>query len=56
MTQEERLEAWYNGDLEDEDLSDGDVRELQRRVFKAITRKTLEREDVHTFATHRTVQ
>lgn len=56
MTQSERLEAWYNGDLEDDELTKADVRELERRVFKAIAKKMLEREDVHTFATHRTVQ
>lgn len=56
MKQNERLEAWYNGELDDEDLSKADIRELEKRVFKAIARKMLERDDVHTFATHRTVQ
>lgn len=56
MTQTERLEAWYNGELEDDDLSKADIRELERRAFKAIAKKMLERDDVHTFATHRTVQ
>lgn len=56
MTRTERLEAWYNGDLEDSDLSAKDVRELEKRVFAAIAKKTLERDDVHTFAEHRTLQ
>lgn len=56
MTRTERLEAWYNGDLEDSDLSAKDLRELERRVFKAIAKKMLAREDVHTFAEHRTLQ
>ncbi len=56
MTRDERLEAWYNGDIEDDELTEAEVRDLEKRVFKAITRKTLERDDVHTFATHRTLQ
>lgn len=56
MTQTERLRAWYNGDLEDEDLTAADMRELERRVFKAVSRKILVRDDVHTFPEHRTVQ
>lgn len=51
-----RLQAWYNGDLEDIELSWQDVRELEKRVFTAIAKKTLERDDVHTFAEHRTLQ
>jgi hypothetical protein len=52
----ERLEAWYNGEIEDDELSMKDIRELEERVFAAIAAKTLQRDDVHTFADHRTLQ
>lgn len=56
MTSEERIIAWFNGDLEDEDLTREDVRVLDERVMIAIARKTLERQGVHSFPQHKTIQ
>ena len=56
MTQTERLTAWYNGEIEYDELTAADIRELERRVFAAITRKVTAREGVHTFPEHQTVQ
>ena len=52
----DRLEAWYNGDLEDDDLSDSEVKELERLVFAAVMETITARDGVHTFPAHRTVQ
>jgi len=51
-----RLKAWFDGDLEDDELTAAEVRELERRVMDAVARKVLERSDVHTFPEHRSVQ
>lgn len=56
MTSEERITAWFNGDLEDEDLTREDVRQLDDRVMAAVARKILERQGVHTFPQHKTMQ
>ena len=53
---EDRLFAWGEGKLDDNKLSDKEVRWLQKRVFKAIAKKMLERPDVVTFAEHQTLQ
>lgn len=52
----ERLIQWYNGELEDKDLSVKDVVVLEKRVFAAISAMVLARDDVHTFTEHRTIQ
>lgn len=52
----DRLEAWYNGDIEDDDLTDAEIRELEKRVHSAVAQKILIRADVHTFPEHKTVQ
>jgi hypothetical protein len=36
---EERLAAWFNGQLPDAELSDAEVAWLEKQVFKAIKRK-----------------
>lgn len=56
MTTEERITAWMNGDLEDEDLTREDVRQLNERVMAAVARKILERQGVHSFPQHKTLQ
>ncbi len=60
MTRDEkrlkRIEAWYNQEIPDEALSDADLKFLQERVFAAVAQKVLQRDDVHTFADHRTLQ
>lgn len=53
---EERLEAWMAGEIEDDELTAAEVRDLQDRVNAAIVRKTLQREGAHTFPQHMTVQ
>lgn len=52
----ERLQAWFDGEVADDELTDKEVRWLERRVFKAVAQKMLERSDVMTFATHHTLQ
>lgn len=51
-----RLRLWLAGEIDDTDLSDEEVRELERRVFGAVADKMLARQDVHTFADHETMQ
>lgn len=53
---EERLQAWFDGELDDVKLTDAELLWLEKRVFKAIAKKMLERDDVFTFATHQTLQ
>lgn len=57
-----KIEAWFNGkdtefpEVSDSDLTKDEVKWLEKRVFKAITRKVLARPGVFTFAEHRTLQ
>lgn len=51
-----RLEAWFCGELEDDDLTDEEIRELDVLVKDAVSRKILQREGVHTFPAHGTLQ
>lgn len=51
-----RLLAWMRGELEDDDLSMDEIRDLEQRTMKAIADKTLERPGVHVFPEHRTLQ
>lgn len=53
---DERLRAWFDGELADDELTDKEVRWLEKRVFKAISQKMLDRPDVVTFAAHPTLQ
>lgn len=52
----ERLAEWEAGDLDDDELTDEEILELERRVLAAIATKTLVREGVHTFPEHKTIQ
>ena len=52
----ERLEQWFNGELDDDELTDEEVSELQSLVYDAVTKKVLSRPGVHTFPTHKTIQ
>jgi len=56
MITDERLKAWFDGDIEDDELTPAEVKELERRVFSAIVQKTLANPGVHTFPDHGTVQ
>lgn len=49
MMEKTRLDNWYAGELEDDELTDKEVKWLERAVFDAIVRKTLENPGVHTF-------
>lgn len=53
---DERLHAWFEGELDDDELTDKEVRWLEKRVFKAIAQKMLERPGAMTFAAHPTLQ
>lgn len=52
----ERLQAWFDGELADVELTDAELRWLEKRIFKAVAKKMLEREDVVTFSPHQTLQ
>jgi hypothetical protein len=52
----ERLKEWFEGKLGDDELTNKEVRWLEKRVFNAISKKMLERPDVITFAAHPTLQ
>jgi hypothetical protein len=54
--QQKRLLAWLHGELDDDDLTRDDIRELEERTMMAIAKKTLERPDVHVFPDHKTLQ
>ena len=51
-----RLEAWYCGELEDDELTDAEIEELRIRVNTAVMEKILARKNSHTFPAHKTVQ
>lgn len=53
---EERLKAWFEGDLEDDELTKKEVRWLEKRVYKAIQRKVFERPGVTLLPEHPTLQ
>jgi hypothetical protein len=52
----QRLQQWYNGELKDEDLTDKEIKKLEKLVFAAVAKKVLERPGVFTFAPHKTIQ
>lgn len=56
MKREERLKAWFSGELDDDDLTQAEIADLQERVYNAITKKILERDGTHTFPQHGTMQ
>jgi hypothetical protein len=53
---DERLQAWFKGELEDDELTDNEVLALEERVFDAVARKVLSTPGVHTFPEHGTLQ
>lgn len=53
---EARLEAWFNGELADDELTLDEVKDLEARVFDAITAKIFHDESKITFAQHDTLQ
>ena len=56
MKNSTRLEAWFKGELSDDELTKKEVRWLQKQVFRAVAEKMLFRDDVHSFAEHKTLQ
>jgi hypothetical protein len=52
----DRIEQWFNGELEDWELTDSEVFEIEARVHAAVANKMLARPDVHTFPEHKTLQ
>jgi hypothetical protein len=56
LDREQKLQAWFDGALDDSQLTKKDIKDLEKRIFNAISSKTLARDDVHTFAQHNTVQ
>lgn len=53
---EERIAQWFHGHIDDDDLTDGEVHELQQLVYEAVTSKILARPGVHSFPDHKTLQ
>jgi O6-methylguanine-DNA--protein-cysteine methyltransferase len=51
-----RLELWSNGKLKDEDLTDKEIRFLEKQVFRAVHRALAQNPTKITFRTHRTIQ
>jgi hypothetical protein len=40
LTRKEKLQAWFDGDIEDSELTDKDLKWLQHAVFDAIAEKS----------------
>ena len=53
---DERLQAWFDGEVEDDELTDAEVDWLEKQVFKAVAAKMLARPGVTTFGQHPTLQ
>ena len=53
---EARLQLWFDGELPDDELTNKEVKWLEKTVFNALAQKMLARPDVMTFAEHRTLQ
>ena len=53
---DERIQAWFDGDIEDDELTQAEILDLHERVMEAVSRKVLARPDVHTFPEHRSLQ
>lgn len=51
-----RIDAWADGKLSEDDLTDKEVLMIEKRLFKITCREALERRDVKVFAQHGTVQ
>jgi hypothetical protein len=52
----DRLEQWMLGELEDDELTEAEIKELETRVHAAVAKKILVRPNVHTFPEHKTLQ
>lgn len=46
---QEKLKRWMEDDLDDEELTAAELKWISEAVDAAITKKILERDDVHTF-------
>lgn len=56
MISNERVEAWFNGDIGDDELTSQEIRDLEILVNEAVTDKILARAGVHSFPEHKTLQ
>lgn len=52
----ERIDQWFDGELDDEELTDSEIAELEQRVNAAVVSRMLSRPGVHTFPDHPTLQ
>jgi hypothetical protein len=53
---QEKLQAWFDGDIDDDELSKIEIAWLSSSVAAAVSKIVLARHGVHTFAEHRTIQ
>lgn len=53
---EERLRSWLAGELDDDELTKKEIKQLEESVFNAVAKVMLAREGSMTFAEHRTIQ
>lgn len=47
--EKKRIDAWFAKELDDSELTAKEITWLEEAVFNAISKKTSERDDVHTF-------
>jgi hypothetical protein len=52
----ERIQAWMDGDLDDDQLTEIEVAWLESEVSAAVSRIVLQRLESHTFPEHKTLQ
>jgi hypothetical protein len=53
---QEKLQAWFDGEVFDSDLTESEVDWLSNRVSSIVSKIILGRPGVHTFSEHRTIQ
>jgi hypothetical protein len=53
---QEKLKAWYDGEIDDDELTKIEIAWLSSSVSAAVSKIVLARHGVHTFAEHRTIQ
>lgn len=51
-----RIDQWFDGELDDDELTDNEIAELEERVNAAVVARVLCRPGVHTFPDHPTLQ
>lgn len=53
---QEKLQAWFDGDVFDSELTESEVDWLSNRVSSIVSGIILQRPGAHTFAQHNTLQ